>query len=140
MLLKVLKDILQHFQFVNWWIVEFVVSFFDVMNRLSFLIFYSVQYRLGSFGYLFMDDPEIPGNVGLLDVRKSLLWIQKNIQGNLKQFYFSHFSCKCLNPNIFIQFKNCSNLSLFKQIVLMMSKILQILSLQPRISKVFLDH
>ena len=38
-----------------------------------------------------MDDPEIPGNVGLLDVRKSLLWIQKNIQGNLKQFYFLTF-------------------------------------------------
>ena len=51
-----------------------------------FLIFYSVQYRLGSFGYLFMDDPEIPGNVGLLDVRKSLLWIQKNIQGNSKYY------------------------------------------------------
>ena len=36
--------------------------------------------------------------------------------------------------------KNCSDLSLFEQIVLVISKILQILSLQPRISKVFLDH
>ena len=26
-----------------------------------------------------MDDQEIPGNVGLLDVRKALSWIQKNI-------------------------------------------------------------
>ena len=26
-----------------------------------------------------MDDPEIPGNVGLLDVRKALIWVQKNI-------------------------------------------------------------
>ena len=25
---------MQHFKFVNWWIGEFIVSFFDVMNRL----------------------------------------------------------------------------------------------------------
>ena len=31
---KPLKDILQHFKFVNWWIRGFV--FFDVMNRLFF--------------------------------------------------------------------------------------------------------
>ena len=32
---KALKDILQHFKFMNWWIGEFVVSFFfDVTNRL----------------------------------------------------------------------------------------------------------
>ena len=33
--------------------------------------------------------------------------------------------------------KNCSDLSLFEQIVLVISKLLQILGLQPRISKVF---
>ena len=36
--------------------------------------------------------------------------------------------------------KNCSDLSLFEQIVLLISNFLQILGLQPRISKVFLDH
>ena len=36
--------------------------------------------------------------------------------------------------------KNYSDLSLFKQIVVVISKILQILGLQPGISKVFLDH
>jgi hypothetical protein len=36
--------------------------------------------------------------------------------------------------------KNCSDLSLFESIVLVISKCLQILDLQPRISKVFLDH
>ena len=36
--------------------------------------------------------------------------------------------------------KTCSVLSLFEQIVLVISKFLQILGLQPRISKVFLDH
>ena len=36
--------------------------------------------------------------------------------------------------------KNCYDLSLFEQIVLVISKCLQILRLQPWISKVFLDH
>ncbi len=43
------------------------------------VIVVSIQYRLGSFGYLFFDDQEAPGNVGLLDVKKSLQWIKKNI-------------------------------------------------------------
>ena len=71
------------------------------------------------------------------------------------------FSCMFLNPNIFFPnwiiillihyiwetsrkklkkhsvTKNCSDLSLFEQIVLVISKTLQILGLQPRISKVF---
>ena len=36
--------------------------------------------------------------------------------------------------------KNCSDFSLFEKIVLVISKILQILGLQPRISKVFLTE
>ena len=36
--------------------------------------------------------------------------------------------------------KNCSDLSLLEQIVLVISKFVQILGLHPRISKVFLDH
>ena len=36
--------------------------------------------------------------------------------------------------------RNCSDLSLFEQIVRVISKILQILGFQPRISKVFLNH
>ena len=39
-----------------------------------------------------------------------------------------------------IIFKNCFDLSLFQQIVLVISIFLQILGLQPRISKVFLNH
>ena len=34
-ILMALQDILQHFKFVNWWIREFVVSFFDVTTRLQ---------------------------------------------------------------------------------------------------------
>ena len=64
---------------------------------------------------------------------------------------FSNFSCMFLNPKIFSNLNsNCSNLldlitsrNKFKkhsEIVLVISKFLQILGLQPRISKVFLDH
>ena len=71
---------------------------------------------------------------------------------------FSNFSFIFLNPNIFFQFelylivshlqeqvkkhsvtKNYYDLSLFEKSVMLIS-FLQILSLQPRISKVFLDH
>ena len=54
------KDILQHFRFVNSWIGEFVVSFFDVTNRL--LLVYNIftfQITPNEFG------EENSSNIGL---------------------------------------------------------------------------
>ena len=82
-------------------------------------------------------------------------------RGKLQLISFSNFSCMFLHPNDFFPIwiiivlffeisetsrnklkehavtKNYSDLSLFEQIVLVISKCLQILGLQPRISKVF---
>ena len=65
-------------------------------------------------------DSKFPNNASLLvDIQ---VWI--GFLHAEKKRYFSNFSCMFLNPNNFFQ----------------ISKILQILGLQPRISKVFLDH
>ena len=68
----------------------------------------------------------------------------------LNRIFFSNLNSNCSNllylKNLQDQVKkhsvtkNCSGLSLSKQIVLLISKILQILHLQSRISKIVLDH
>lgn len=49
----------------------------------------SVNYRIGAFGFLALHgSSEAPGNVGLLDQRMALQWVQDNIHffgGNPKQ-------------------------------------------------------
>jgi acetylcholinesterase len=44
------------------------------------VIFVSMQYRLGMFGFFYMDSEEAPGNQGLLDQNLALKWVQNNIQ------------------------------------------------------------
>ena len=49
------------------------------MNR-GDTIFVSLDYRLGSFGYLSTGDENSPGNFGLKDQVRALKWIRKNIR------------------------------------------------------------
>lgn len=53
------------------------------------VIVVSMNYRIGAFGFLALHgSSEAPGNVGLLDQRMALQWVQDNIHffgGNPKQ-------------------------------------------------------
>lgn len=44
------------------------------------VIVVSINYRLGILGFLSLDIPEAPGNMGLKDQVKALEWVQKNIE------------------------------------------------------------
>ena len=64
---------------------------------------------------------------------------------NLNILFNLNFNLNCSNlldlKNLQEQVKKrCSDLSLFEQIVLVISKFLQILDFQPQISKVFSDN
>nr|UEK51388.1 acetylcholine esterase-like protein [Parasacculina yatsui] len=39
----------------------------------------SIQYRVGSLGYLYLDTPEAPGNAGMFDQLMALRWVRRNI-------------------------------------------------------------
>ena len=43
------------------------------------IIVVTLQYRLGSFGFMFLADENAPGNVGLLDQQKAIMWVKNNI-------------------------------------------------------------
>ena len=83
----------------NWWVGDSLLEFncvnahptYNVFRRsnsdgrdfaaIGGVIVVTVQYRLGSFGFLFLDDDGAPGNVGLLDQKKALQWIQASNPG-----------------------------------------------------------
>jgi len=44
------------------------------------VVFVSFQYRVGAHGFLYFNDPDVPGNVGLLDQVMVLEWVQENIE------------------------------------------------------------
>ena len=43
------------------------------------LVLVTVQYRLGPFGFLTLEDSTVPGNLGLLDQVASLQWVHQHI-------------------------------------------------------------
>lgn len=44
------------------------------------VIVVSIQYRVGPLGFLFLNDIEAPGNMGLLDQHMALRWVYDNIE------------------------------------------------------------
>ena len=59
------------------------------------VILVAVNYRLGPFGFLSLNNSEVSGNQGLRDQQLSLRWVQQNIHhfgGDPNQVIFFVFS------------------------------------------------
>ncbi|XP_022114415.2 juvenile hormone esterase-like [Pieris rapae] len=43
------------------------------------VILVTISYRLGPYGFFCLDSPEVPGNQGINDIIKALMWVKENI-------------------------------------------------------------
>ena len=50
------------------------------------VIVVSMNYRLGPLGFLYMDDEEAPGNMGLMDQNLAMDWVQRNIEVSIGDY------------------------------------------------------
>jgi carboxylesterase type B len=50
-----------------------------VRHSQNSIIYVSIQYRLGAYGFLYPDDDEYAANLGLQDQRHALLWVKHHI-------------------------------------------------------------
>ncbi|XP_035215917.1 acetylcholinesterase-1-like isoform X2 [Stegodyphus dumicola] len=51
-----------------------------LVSALGDIIVVTVNYRLGSFGFLFSNTDDAPGNVGIWDILTGLQWVNENIE------------------------------------------------------------
>ncbi|KAI8502729.1 Carboxylesterase 5A [Branchiostoma belcheri] len=52
----------------------------EIPTSLNNVVMVTINYRLGNLGFLPTRDPDTDGNVGLLDMKKALQWVQSNIR------------------------------------------------------------
>ncbi|XP_078602874.1 fatty acyl-CoA hydrolase precursor, medium chain-like [Branchiostoma floridae x Branchiostoma japonicum] len=52
----------------------------EIPTSLNNVVMVTINYRLGTLGFLPTRDDDAPGNFGLLDVMKALQWVQANIR------------------------------------------------------------
>lgn len=50
------------------------------MDVLGDVVLVTVQFRLGAFGFLALETPDVPGNAGLKDQNLALKWVKRNIR------------------------------------------------------------
>ena len=69
------------------------------------VVLVSMNYRLGVFGFLSLNSPEVSGNQGLRDQQLALQWVQKNIHhfgGDASQVKIRIYATKaCTTPDDF---------------------------------------
>jgi acetylcholinesterase len=66
---------------ISWKVSDFFFKRIKLnQDILGDLVLVTVQFRLGVFGYLALEHPDIPGNAALKDQNLALKWVKRNIK------------------------------------------------------------